>query len=85
MTLAMIASASIADPSVLAAGGAALSNVTAEGYPAARYHSGAVRFDQVENLAIERAKRLDPVTAAAVRTDVGKLCARYPLPVGAGR
>jgi glycine hydroxymethyltransferase len=57
-TLAMIASASVADPSVLAAGGAALSNVTAEGYPGARYHSGAARFDQVENLAVTRAKRL---------------------------
>ncbi|MER6916883.1 serine hydroxymethyltransferase [Streptomyces sp. NPDC000594] len=57
-TLAMIASASIADPSVLAAGGAALSNVTAEGYPGARYHPGAARFDAVERLAIQRAKEL---------------------------
>ncbi|MGW0537946.1 serine hydroxymethyltransferase [Streptomyces sp. NPDC003032] len=57
-TLAMIASASVADPSVLAAGGAALSNVTAEGYPGARYHPGAARFDEVELLAIERAKDL---------------------------
>lgn len=57
-TLAMIASASIADPSVLAVGGAALSNVTAEGYPGARYHPGAVHFDQVENLAMERARDL---------------------------
>ncbi|WP_413760935.1 serine hydroxymethyltransferase [Streptomyces sp. MMBL 11-3] len=57
-TLAMIASASVADPSVLAAGGAALSNVTAEGYPAARYHPGAARFDAVERLAIARAKDL---------------------------
>ncbi|QES50106.1 serine hydroxymethyltransferase [Streptomyces venezuelae] len=57
-TLAMIASASIADPSVLAAGGAALSNVTAEGYPGARYHPGAQQFDQVENMAVERAKQL---------------------------
>ncbi|RAG85066.1 serine hydroxymethyltransferase [Streptacidiphilus pinicola] len=57
-TLAMIASASIAAPSVLAAGGAALSNVTAEGYPGARYHPGAQQFDQVERLAVERAKLL---------------------------
>lgn len=57
-TLAMIASASIADPSVLAVGGAALSNVTAEGYPGARYHPGARQFDQVETLAVERAKEL---------------------------
>jgi glycine hydroxymethyltransferase len=57
-TLAMIASASIAAPSVLAAGGAALSNLTVEGYPGARYHPGAARFDEVEALAVERAKRL---------------------------
>jgi len=57
-TLAMVASASIADPSVLAVGGAALSNVTAEGYPGARYHPGAQQFDAVENLAVVRAKRL---------------------------
>lgn len=56
--LAMIASASIADPSVLAAGGAAVSNVTAEGYPGARYHPGAQQFDEIENLAVERAKHL---------------------------
>ncbi|MFC9849085.1 serine hydroxymethyltransferase [Streptomyces sp. NPDC060223] len=55
-TLAMVASASVANPAVLAAGGAALSNVTAEGYPGARYHPGAARFDAVERLAVERAK-----------------------------
>ncbi|AYG79091.1 Serine hydroxymethyltransferase [Streptomyces hundungensis] len=56
--LAMIASASIAAPSVLAAGGSALSNVTAEGYPGARYHPGAANFDEVERLAVDRAKLL---------------------------
>ncbi|WP_367129264.1 serine hydroxymethyltransferase [Saccharothrix sp. HUAS TT1] len=57
-TLAMIASASIAAPSVLAASGSALSNVTAEGYPGARYHPGAGNFDEVERLAVRRAKAL---------------------------
>ncbi|WP_420707547.1 serine hydroxymethyltransferase [Streptomyces sp. NRRL S-1022] len=57
-TLAMVASASIAAPSVLAANGSALSNVTAEGYPGARYHPGAVNFDEVERLAVRRAKAL---------------------------
>ncbi|GAA2265738.1 serine hydroxymethyltransferase [Streptomyces amakusaensis] len=57
-TLAMIASASIAAPSVLAAGGSALSNVTAEGYPGARYHPGAANFDAVERLAVQRARAL---------------------------
>ncbi|MBB4699250.1 serine hydroxymethyltransferase [Sphaerisporangium siamense] len=57
-TLAMIASASVADLSVLAAGGAVLSNLTVEGYPGARYHPGSAQFDQVETLAVERAKVL---------------------------
>ncbi|WP_345943447.1 serine hydroxymethyltransferase [Streptomyces sp. SID8352] len=57
-TLAMVASASFAGPSVLATGGAALSNVTAEGYPGARYHPGAARFDGVERLAVERAREV---------------------------
>lgn len=57
-TLALIASASVADPSVLVAGAAAMSNTTAEGYPGARYHSGARYFDVVEELATTRAKQL---------------------------
>lgn len=55
-TLAMVASSSVADPSVLAAAGAVLGNVTAEGYPGARYHPGAGAFDEVERLAEERAR-----------------------------
>jgi glycine hydroxymethyltransferase len=57
-TLAMVSYASLAAPSVLAAGGAALSNVAAEGYPKARYHPGTARFDEVEDLAVERARHL---------------------------
>jgi glycine hydroxymethyltransferase len=57
-TLAMLAYASLAAPSVLAAGGAALTNVAVEGYPGVRYHPGAARFDDVEDLAVERAKHL---------------------------
>lgn len=55
-TLAMVASSSVADPSVLAAGAAVLSNVTAEGYPGRRYHPGAGCFDEVESLAEQRAR-----------------------------
>ncbi|MBX6383267.1 MAG: serine hydroxymethyltransferase, partial [Microbispora sp.] len=55
-TLAMVAHASLADPSVLACGAAALANVTAEGYPGNRYHSGCAWLDEVESLAVERAK-----------------------------
>lgn len=54
----MVASASVAPPSVLCANGTVMSNVTAEGYPGARYHPGAVHFDGIERLAVERAKRL---------------------------
>ncbi len=54
--LAVVAHASIADPSVLSAAGSVLSNVTAEGYPGRRYHPGAEWFDAVERLAVERAK-----------------------------
>ena len=56
--LAMVAYANLAHPSVLAAAGSALSNVTAEGYPGARYHPGAHVFDEVERLAAQRATAL---------------------------
>lgn len=56
--LSMVASASLAPPSVLCANGTVLSSVTAEGYPGARYHPGAVHFDAIETLAVERAKRV---------------------------
>ncbi|MGG7570180.1 serine hydroxymethyltransferase [Streptomyces sirii] len=57
-SLSMVASASVAPPSVLCANGTVLSNVTAEGYPGARYHPGAAHFDEIETLAVERAKRV---------------------------
>lgn len=55
-SLAMVAHASLADPSVLAAAGSVFSNVTAEGYPGRRFHPGAQHFDTVERIAIDRAK-----------------------------
>jgi glycine hydroxymethyltransferase len=55
-TLAMVAASSVADPSVLACQGMVTSNVTTEGYPGARYHAGCQFVDQIERLAIERAK-----------------------------
>jgi glycine hydroxymethyltransferase len=54
-TLAMVAYASLQHPSVMAAAGTALANVTAEGYPGARYHPGTDVLDHVEDLAITRA------------------------------
>ena len=55
-TLAMVASCSPTHPSVLACEGSFTSNVTAEGYPGARFHAGCEFVDQFEQLAIDRAK-----------------------------
>lgn len=55
-TLALVASCSPTDPSVLACEGMFASNVTAEGYPGKRYHAGCRFVDQFEQLAIDRAK-----------------------------
>jgi len=54
--LAMVASSSLADASVLACEGTVLTNVTAEGYPGRRFHGGCQFVDEVEQLAIDRAK-----------------------------
>lgn len=54
-TLSLVASCGGTHPSVMAATGASIVNVTAEGYPAQRYHAGCEYVDQVEQLAIERA------------------------------
>jgi len=57
-TLKMIASESYASFSVLEACGSTLTNKYAEGYPGGRYYEGNEYVDQIENLAIERAKTL---------------------------
>ncbi len=57
-TLELIASENIASPAVMAAQGSMLTNKYAEGYPGRRYYGGCRHVDTVENLAIERAKRL---------------------------
>jgi glycine hydroxymethyltransferase len=56
-TLTMVAACSIADPAVLACEGTALLNTTTEGYPGARFHAGCEVVDQVERIAVERARR----------------------------
>jgi glycine hydroxymethyltransferase len=55
-TLAMVAASSIAHPSVLICEGMVTTNVTTEGYPGARFHAGCQLVDDIERLAIERAK-----------------------------
>ncbi|MEV4603144.1 serine hydroxymethyltransferase [Amycolatopsis sp. NPDC049253] len=69
--LAMIASASIADASVLACEGSASSNVTTEGYPGQRFHAGCELVDQVERLAVERAKAAFSASYANVQPHSG--------------
>ncbi len=54
----LIASENIVSPAVLEAQGSILTNKYAEGYPAHRYYGGCGCVDMVENLAIERAKKL---------------------------
>jgi glycine hydroxymethyltransferase len=57
-TLAMIASENHASEAVLEAQGSALTNKYAEGYPGERYYAGCEYADEVEQLAIDRAKEL---------------------------
>jgi glycine hydroxymethyltransferase len=54
----LIASENMVSPAVLAAQGSALTNKYTEGYPGRRYYGGCEHVDQVEQLAIERAKDL---------------------------
>ena len=54
----LIASENYASPAVMAAQGSCLTNKYAEGYPGKRYYGGCEFVDEVERLAIERAKQL---------------------------
>src|SRR5665213_2211026 len=57
-TLELIASENHVSKAVLEAAGTVLTNKYAEGYPGARYYGGCEYYDQIENLAIDRAKQL---------------------------
>jgi glycine hydroxymethyltransferase len=57
-SLELIASENFTSPAVLEAVGTALTNKYAEGYPGKRYYGGCEHVDEVESIAIERAKRL---------------------------
>ena len=57
-TLELIASENHVSAAVMEAAGTVLTNKYAEGYPGARYYGGCGFYDQIENLAIERAKQL---------------------------
>ena len=70
-TLEMIASENFAHPAVLEAVGSVMTNKYAEGYPGKRYYGGCEFVDQVESLAIERAKNLFGAEHANVQPHSG--------------
>ncbi|WP_135820779.1 serine hydroxymethyltransferase [Halostella litorea] len=57
-TLSMIASENHVSEAVMEAQGSALTNKYAEGYPGSRYYAGCENADEVEELAVSRAKEL---------------------------
>jgi glycine hydroxymethyltransferase len=57
-TLELIASENHVSAAVREAAGSVLTNKYAEGYPGARYYGGCEFYDQIETLAIERAKQM---------------------------
>jgi len=70
-TLELIASENHVSPAVLEAAGSVLTNKYAEGYPGARYYGGCGFYDQIENLAIDRVKRLFSCAFANVQPHSG--------------
>lgn len=67
----LIASENYASPRVMQAQGGVLTNKYAEGYPHKRYYGGCEYVDQVEVLAIERAKELFGADYANVQPHSG--------------
>lgn len=67
----LIASENFVSPAVMAAMGSPLTNKYAEGYPGKRYYGGCQYVDIVENLAIERAKKLFGAEHANVQAHSG--------------
>lgn len=67
----LIASENYASPAVMEACGTLLTNKYAEGYPGKRYYGGCEHVDEIERLAIERAKRLFKVDYVNVQPHSG--------------
>ncbi|MBR2130999.1 MAG: serine hydroxymethyltransferase [Oscillospiraceae bacterium] len=67
----LIASENFASKAVQLAQGTALTNKYAEGYPGARYYGGCDQVDIVENIAIERAKKIFGCTYVNVQPHSG--------------
>ena len=69
--LELIASENYVSQNVMKATGSILTNKYAEGYPAHRYYGGCKFVDEIENLAIERAKKLFNVSYVNVQPHSG--------------
>ncbi|MCQ2431234.1 MAG: serine hydroxymethyltransferase [Clostridia bacterium] len=69
--LELIASENVVSEAVLLAAGTILTNKYAEGYPGHRYYGGCEKVDVVENIAIERAKKLFGAEHANVQPHSG--------------
>src|SRR6187200_3168792 len=69
--LELIASDNFTWPAVLEAVGSVLTNKYAEGYPGKRYYGGCEVVDEVEKLAIERARSLFGAEHANVQPHSG--------------
>jgi glycine hydroxymethyltransferase len=69
--LELIASENFVSSAVLEAAGSTLTNKYAEGYPGKRYYGGCQVVDQVEQLAIDRAKQLFGAEHANVQPHSG--------------
>ncbi|HIQ06840.1 MAG TPA: serine hydroxymethyltransferase, partial [Thiotrichaceae bacterium] len=67
----LIASENYASPRVMEANGSVLNNKYAEGYPAKRYYGGCEYVDIVEQLAVDRAKKLFGADYANVQPHSG--------------
>ena len=67
----LIASENFTSPAVMEACGSVLTNKYAEGYPGKRYYGGCEVVDEVENIAIERAKALFGASYANVQPHSG--------------
>jgi len=70
-TLSLVASASVADPSVLLCHASAIGNLTTEGYPGNRFHTGCTVADEIERLAIARARQAFRAAYANVQPHSG--------------
>lgn len=69
--LELIASENYTSPQVMEANGSVLTNKYAEGYPGRRYYGGCQHVDLIEQLAIDRAKKLFGVEYANVQPHSG--------------